>query len=91
MKTVSKLLALATIFALFSMPAVQAVGADDDDQPHMEAALKALREAKAHLEMAKHDKGGHRAAAVRATNEAIRHTEMGIKAGERHEEHHDKK
>jgi hypothetical protein len=42
--------------------------------------------------MAKHDKGGHRAAAVKATNEAIRHVEMGMKAGDRHEDHdHDKK
>ncbi len=87
MKTVSKLLALATIFALFSMPAVRAVGADDDDQPHMQAALKALREAKEHLEMAKHDKGGHRVAAIKATNDAIRHTEMGMNAGDKHEDH----
>jgi hypothetical protein len=89
MKTVSKLFAMALVLGLFSMPVVRATSVDDDDQPHMQAALKALQEAKKHLEMAKADKGGHRVAAIKATNEAIKHTEMGIKAGEKHEEHHD--
>ncbi len=87
MKTVSKIFAFALLLGLFSVPAVRAVAVDDDDQPHMQAALKALREAKEHLEMAKHDKGGHRAAAVKATNDAIRHVEMGMKAGDKHEDH----
>ena len=86
MKTLSRVLLCAVILSLFSVPlAVSAY--DDDDQPHMQAALEHLRKAKEELEIAKHDKGGHRAAAVRATNEAIRHTEMGIKAGDRHEGH----
>jgi hypothetical protein len=87
MKRVSKILALAVVLALFSMPATISANVDDDDQPHMQAALEHLRKAKEELEAAKHDKGGHRAAAVRATNEAIRHTELGLKAGDRHEDH----
>jgi hypothetical protein len=93
MKTLSRLLLFAMLAGIFSVPAAVAT-IDDDDQPHMEAALRALREAKRELEAAKHDKGGHRAAALRATQEAIRHTELGVKAGDRHEDHdrdHDRK
>lgn len=89
MKTSLKFFAVAVILGLFSMPVARAVNVDDDDQPHMQAALKALHEAKEHLEAAKHDKGGHRAAALKATNEAIKHTEMGMKAGDKHEDHKD--
>ena len=86
MKNFYKLFALTVILGLLSVP-IAAVSnhADDDDQPHMQAALEALRQAKHHLEEAKHDKGGHRAAALRATDEAIRHVEIGMKVGERHE------
>lgn len=95
MKVLQKTLALAVILGLFSIPAAVAstsTNADKDDQPHMQAALDALKQAKAHLEQAAHDKGGHRVAALKAVDDAIRHTEMGIKAGagnaEKHE--HDK-
>jgi hypothetical protein len=47
-------------------------------QPNMEAALASLRQARASLVKAEHDKGGWRAAAVQSTDIAIRETERGI-------------
>jgi hypothetical protein len=49
-----------------------------EQQPHMRAALDALRNAKRHLELAEADKGGHRARAVELVNGAITETEAGI-------------
>jgi hypothetical protein len=54
------------------------------DQPHMQAALEHLREAKGELERADRDKGGQREAAIRATNDAIAHVEKGINYDRRH-------
>jgi len=47
-------------------------------QPHMRAALDALRNAKRHLELAEADKGGHRVKALGLTNDAITETQAGI-------------
>lgn len=47
-------------------------------QPHMQAALDALRTAKRHLEMAEADKGGHRVKAMEHVDAAITETEAGI-------------
>jgi Tfp pilus assembly protein PilX len=88
MKTLSRLLMLAMLAGIFSVPMAMAT-AQDKDQPRMEAALAALREAEKQLQEAKPDKGGHRVAALKAVHEAIRQTELGIKAGEKHEDHHD--
>ena len=52
-------------------------------QPHMIAALDALKTAKAELEMAEHNKGGHRAKALEHVNKAIEQTRKGIEAGEK--------
>jgi hypothetical protein len=52
-------------------------------QPNMETALTRLREARAALERAEHDKGGWRAAAVQATDTAIKETERGIAYGDK--------
>jgi hypothetical protein len=54
-----------------------AVGA----QPHMEAALRALENAKAELAVAEHNKGGHREKAVRLVEDAIGQVRKGIAAG----------
>jgi len=51
------------------------------DQPHMEAALNFLKNAKSDLEKATGDKGGHRANALRMVNEAIDEVNLGIAAG----------
>jgi multidrug resistance efflux pump len=52
------------------------------DQPHMQAALDHLREAKSNLERATADKGGYRVRAIDEVNLAIDETKKGIDAGE---------
>ena len=52
-------------------------------QPHMMAALEALKTAKTELEMAEHNKGGHRAKALELVEKAIHQTKKGIEAGEK--------
>ena len=54
------------------------------DQPHMEAALAALKTAQRELESATTDKGGHRAKAVQLVRQAINHVEQGITFDRRH-------
>jgi hypothetical protein len=95
MKGLLRFLILGVIIGLFALPAGFAMGnnsspatpttvaADDEDQPHMQAALDALKQAEQHLNEAKHDKGGHRVAALKATREAIKHVEMGMKAADK--------
>jgi len=50
-------------------------------QPHMDAALDALRTARAELNAAERDKGGHRTRAVELIDRAIEQVKMGIDAG----------
>jgi multidrug resistance efflux pump len=52
------------------------------DQPHMQAALDHLRQAKTNLERASSDKGGYRKKAIDEVNDAIDETKKGIEAGE---------
>jgi hypothetical protein len=52
------------------------------DQPHMQAALDHLRQAKSNLERASSDKGGYRKKAIEEVNDAIDETKKGIDAGE---------
>ena len=85
MRKVSRLFALTVILGLLSVPITAVASYDDDDQPHMKAALEALQQAKHHLEEAKHDKGGHRAAALKDVNDAIKHVREGMEVGEHHE------
>jgi hypothetical protein len=54
------------------------------DQPHMEAALGALRNAKRELENATSDKGGHRAKAIKLVNQAMSEVERGISFDRHH-------
>ncbi|HZE13532.1 MAG TPA: hypothetical protein VE086_07240, partial [Chthoniobacterales bacterium] len=51
------------------------------DQPNMRAALAHLRDAKAALQRAEHNKGGHRDRAIGEVNRAIGEVEAGIAAG----------
>ena len=86
MQKLSKLFALTILLGLLSAPITAVTThADDEDQPHMQAALEALQQAKHHLEEAKHDKGGHRTAALKAVNDAIRHVKEGMEVSEKHE------
>ena len=55
-----------------------------DEQPHMRAALEALRKAQAELQAATADKGGHRVAAEKLVREAIAEVEAGIGFDNRH-------
>lgn len=71
-----------------SLPAVlrgqPLVRHSDAQQPHMKAALEALRSAKKHLEEAEADKAGHRVKAIEHVDAAITETEAGIGAGAGH-------
>jgi hypothetical protein len=51
------------------------------DQPHMQAALNALENAKNNLNNATADKGGHRAKALDYVRDAIDEVKKGIEAG----------
>lgn len=85
MKAMRKMLFLAVVLALFSIPAaVATTPAPVEDQPHMQQALEALRQARHHLEAALPDKGGHRAAAIKACDDAIKHTQEGIQYANEH-------
>jgi hypothetical protein len=48
------------------------------DQPHMQAALQALGNARAELQQATHDKGGHRARALKLVDQAMAEVQAGI-------------
>jgi hypothetical protein len=50
------------------------------DQPHMQAALDALNNAKGNLDKANPDKGGHRAKAIELVKAAIDEVNLGIQA-----------
>ncbi|MGZ8843658.1 MAG: hypothetical protein ACXW18_08345 [Pyrinomonadaceae bacterium] len=52
------------------------------DQPHMQAALNALENAKDSLNKATADKGGHRAKAIDYVKDAIDEVKKGIEAGQ---------
>lgn len=54
------------------------------DQPHMQAALDALRTAQRELEAATEDKGGHRVKALRLVRQAIDQVDKGIRYDRRH-------
>lgn len=92
MKSVARILTLTVLLGILSISVATAAPATPppsspttiEDQPHMQAALEALKQAKAHLEQAAHDKGGHRDAAIKAVNDAIKHTEEGIKFADKH-------
>jgi hypothetical protein len=49
----------------------QMAGGGKEDHPHIEAAIKALENAKNHLTAANHDFGGHRAKAISHVNQAL--------------------
>ncbi|HET9184119.1 MAG TPA: hypothetical protein VFP59_18495 [Candidatus Angelobacter sp.] len=88
-KLIARTLAVALMMAVFSLPMGLSAATDGDDQPHMQAALQALRQAEQQLQAAAHDKQGHRAQALKLTQDAIRQVEMGIKAGARDAERHE--
>jgi hypothetical protein len=54
------------------------IGAASADQPHMAAALDALRTARSELDMARANKGGHRERAMRLIDDAIAEVKLGM-------------
>lgn len=50
-------------------------------QPHMQAAMGYLQNAKSELQLAEANKGGHRVSAIRLVNEAIGEVQAGMAAG----------
>jgi len=71
---------VVTAIAAGLLAFVSATGAHAD-QPHMVAALEALKQARAELAMAEHDKDGHREKALDLVDRAINQTKIGIAAG----------
>ena len=72
---------LMLIAAGVAMVASFAAGFALAAQPHMQAALKALRYSKADLEAALPDKAGHRVKAIGLVDQAIAEVQAGIVAG----------
>jgi len=71
----------AAAVSIFGMAVTFAAGYAIAAQPHMQAALRALRNANGELNAALPDKGGHRVKAIQLVNDAITETEAGIAAG----------
>ena len=83
-----KPIALVTTAACVFFAVQSPAGADgavaQGGQPHMQAALAALKTARSELDKAEHDKGGWRAAARQQTQTAIAETERGIQFDAKH-------
>jgi hypothetical protein len=71
----------ALAVAAAGMLAGFSVGVAQPRQPHMAAALNALRTARAELQTADPDKAGHRAAAIGLVDQAMGQVQAGIAAG----------
>lgn len=69
---------LATAAAAGAGLALVAGPAAAEPQPHMNAALVALRNAESQLMSATHDKGGHRVRALNLVRQAIAEVNRGI-------------
>jgi len=85
MNTVSRRTVVGTLFsgALLGLVLPSRARAASD-QPHMQAALDALRTAERELHEAEADKGGHRVRAERLVHDAIAEVEKGINFDRRH-------
>ena len=71
------LCAIAGIVIAVGHRAANAQAANCNNQMNMAHALGALKDARASLDKAEHDKGGWRTKAIAATDEALRETEIG--------------
>jgi HAMP domain-containing protein len=78
----SKSTRLMLIGLTVAMAASFAAGFAIAAQPHMQNALRALRNAKAELETATPDKAGHRVKAIGLVDQAIAEVNAGIVAGQ---------
>ena len=80
-RTIRQLVLFAAVALVLGFAAGTAFA---ERQPHMQAALRALRNARQQLDAADADKGGHRVKAVQLVNDAIREVEAGIRFDNRH-------
>ncbi|HQR39633.1 MAG TPA: hypothetical protein PLF26_14685 [Blastocatellia bacterium] len=84
-RTLSRRHAVGRLLAVAGAGMVAASsGQAADEQPHMRAALEALRKAEAELSVATADKGGHRVAAEKLVRQAISEVQAGIGYDNRH-------
>jgi hypothetical protein len=87
-----KAIALCSITALVGLVGAKVHEARADevelgpchDQPNMAAAVAHLKDARASLDKAEHNKGGWRVAAIEATNKAIAETDRGCAFADTH-------
>ena len=81
-----KVIALSTMVALAVSLGTQVAraGGACANQPNMQAAMEHLRQARAALERAEHNKGGWRERALQATDNALRETSAGCGFADRH-------
>jgi hypothetical protein len=75
---------VVAVFAGAVIAAAMALPAAAEPQPHMTAALAALKTAEGELIRASHDKGGHRVKALAQIRAAIGQVEAGIRFDNRH-------
>jgi len=84
---ISKIIALSAIGGTVLVVGLRVASAQGaaacNNQPNMESALGSLRNARASLERAEHNKGGWRERAIAATETAIHETERGCAAADR--------
>jgi hypothetical protein len=80
---VSRRVAAKQMLAAGAAGLAVAATAEAIPQPHMQAALRALRNAREQLDKAVPDKAGHRVKAIELVDQAIRETEQGIAAGDK--------
>lgn len=78
MKKISRRTAVTTILSSVLVGLALPASAKAD-QPHMQAALDALKTASRELEAATNDKGGHRVRAQRLVRQAMAEVEKGIR------------
>ena len=79
MKTIT--LRKAVLISAFGMAATFTAGYAIAAQPHMQSALRALRNARGELAAALPDKAAHRVNAMTLVDQAITETQAGIAAG----------
>jgi len=80
-RTIRQLVLFAVVALVVGFAAGNAFA---ERQPHMQAALRALRNARQQLDSAEADKGGHRVKAIQLVNDAIREVEAGVRFDNKH-------
>lgn len=84
MKKVSRRLIISSVLPAAVLGVALPARAGQSDQPHMQSALDALKNAERELHQATSDKGGHRVKAERLVRQAITEVESGMRFDRRH-------